>query len=280
VIALARAAAPLPREQPAFSRGGPVEIARVGTAAPVPGGEPPDAPELASRRLRLGVAFDEAFHFYYADTFASLEQEGFELVRFSPLRDGVLPEGLLGLYLGGGYPEVFAAALSDNETMRQSVSEFAASGRLVYAECGGLMYLSESIVTAGGKRHAMCGVLPCGTRMLEQRKALGYAEAELTEDSLWGACGAVARGHEFHYSELAGDPAGKDGWRRAYRIKRIRGGAREMEGFTNGMVLASYVHLHFASRPDMARRLHRRCAKWKRGQIYFSKPELHEQRKA
>lgn len=235
-------------------------LALARAAAPLPVGDRLAAPAPPAQRLRLGVAFDEAFHFYYADTFASLEQAGFELVRFSPLREGGLPEGLHGLYLGGGYPEAFAEALSANETMRRSVGEFAGSGRPVYAECGGLMYLSRWIALAGGERRAMCGVVPCGTRMLETRKALGYVEAQLTGDSLWGACGSVGRGHEFHYSELAGDPAGEAGWKCVYRIRRSRGGEEEREGFTNGTVLASYAHLHFAARPGMARWLHRRCA--------------------
>ncbi len=207
-------------------------IALARAAAPLPGGEQPAAPGLYGRRLRLGIACDEAFHFYYADTFAALEQAGFELVRFSPLREGALPEGLHALYLGGGYPEIFAAMLSANESMRRSVGEFAASGRPVYAECGGLMYLSRWIATSDGARHSMCGALPCGTRMLERRRALGYVEAELAEDSLWGASGSVARGHEFHYSELVGDPTGKDGWRRVYRLTRSRSGVRDMEGFS------------------------------------------------
>jgi cobyrinic acid a,c-diamide synthase len=206
------------------------------------------------------VAFDEAFHFYYADAFAALEQAGFEPVRFSPLRDAALPARLAGLYLGGGYPEAFADGLSANEAMRRSVRAFAAGGRPVYAECGGLMYLSQWIAGTGGGRREMCGVLPCGTRMLDRKRALGYVEAALTEDSLWGAAGSIARGHEFHYSELAGDPAGSAPWRRVYRISRPRGGDPEPEGFTNGTVLASYAHLHIASRPEMARRLYQRCA--------------------
>ncbi len=235
-------------------------IALARDAAPLLGLNRPAEPEPPVRRLRLGVAFDEAFHFYYADTFESLEHAGFELVRFSPLRDLRLPQELHGLYLGGGYPETFAEALSANEPMRRSIAEFAGSGRPVYAECGGLMYLSRWIAGAGGLRRAMCGVLPCGTRMLERRKALGYVEAELTEDSLWGAAGSVGRGHEFHYSELAGEPTGERGWRRVYRISRSRGGEQESEGFTNGTVLASYVHLHFAARPEMARWLYLKCS--------------------
>jgi cobyrinic acid a,c-diamide synthase len=122
------------------------------------------------------------------------------------------------------------------------------------------MYLSRWIERDGGARSPMCGLLPCGTRMLERRKALGYVEAELIEDSLWGVAGDVARGHEFHYSELVGDPAGEEGWRRICRLRRARGGQTELEGFGKGRVLASYAHLHFAGRPEMARRFHRVCA--------------------
>jgi cobyrinic acid a,c-diamide synthase len=236
VIALARAAAPLPL------------VAR------------PAAPPAAAGRLRLGVAADEAFHFYYADAFESLEQAGFDLVRFSPLRAASLPEGLHGLYLGGGYPESFAGELAANESMRRSIRAFAGEGRPIYAECGGLMYLSQWIAGPDGVRRPMCGVLPCGTRMLDRRRALGYVEVELAADTLWGAAGDVARGHEFHYSELEGDPTAAAGWRSVYRVRRGRGGTEEREGFTDGTVLASYAHLHLASRPGMARWLHRRCA--------------------
>jgi len=262
VIALARAAAPLSSgERPQTLQGfrAPPSPQTTVERGSVMRGMCQDKHESLTR-LRLGVAFDEAFHFYYADTFASLEQAGFELVRFSPLRERDLPVGLHGLYLGGGYPEAFAAALSANETMRRSVREFAESGRPVYAECGGLMYLSRWIMAAGGERSPMCEVLPCGTRMLDRRKALGYVEVELTADTLWGAAGSVGRGHEFHYSELAGDPAGEAGWKNVYRLRRNRGGEEEREGFTNGTVLASYIHLHFAARPAMARWLHSRCA--------------------
>ncbi|HEY6097795.1 MAG TPA: cobyrinate a,c-diamide synthase, partial [Anaeromyxobacter sp.] len=206
-------------------------LAAAGTAGPLAAAGTPGSAAPPARRLRLGVAFDEAFHFYYADTFDALERAGFELVRFSPLREERLPERLDGLYLGGGYPEAHAERLAANEPMRGSVRAFAGSGRPVYAECGGLMYLSRWIAGPAGAPRPMCGVLPCGTRMLERRKVLGYAQAELSEDSLWGPAGGVARGHEFHYSELAGDPAAAPGWRRAYRLTGGRGQEREPEGF-------------------------------------------------
>jgi cobyrinic acid a,c-diamide synthase len=220
--------------------------------------------EPRSRKpLKLALAFDEAFHFYYQDTLDAFEEAGFELARFSPIRDRGVPAGTGGLFLGGGYPEVFAADLAGNGEMLASIREAARSGMPVYAECGGLMYLSEEITDSDGKAHRMCGVLPLRTRMLEKRKALGYVEVELAADSLWGEKGATARGHEFHYSELNGDRGGADpAVERVYRVKLRRTGAVDAEGFQKGNVLASYAHLHLASRPETVRRFYRKCAEF------------------
>ena len=213
--------------------------------------------------LKLALAFDEAFHFYYQDALDALEEAGFELVRFSPIRDRRVPAGASGLFLGGGYPEIFASDLAANEEMLASVRNAARSGMPVYAECGGLMYLSEEITDSEARAHRMSGVLPLRTRMLERRKALGYVEVELAADSLWGEKGATARGHEFHYSELNGDRDGSDpAVEKVYRVKLRRTGAVDAEGFQKGNVLASYAHLHLASRPETVRRLYRKCAEF------------------
>jgi cobyrinic acid a,c-diamide synthase len=240
-------------------------------------------------QLRLGVAWDEAFHFYYADNLESLQDRGVEICRFSPLADAGLPPGLDGLYLGGGYPELYAARLAANHTMLCDVRAWAASGRPLYAECGGLMYLGRSLATRDGARHAMAGVLPVQIVMLDRLKTLGYVEVSLRADSLWGPAGAVCRGHEFHYSEIAessplpleegqgvraagvrGAPSPQpspatmlrmvpgggpdaEGWSPAYTVRRLRGEAAA-EGFARGNVLASYVHLHWASHPEAADR--------------------------
>jgi cobyrinic acid a,c-diamide synthase len=165
------------------------------------------------------------------------------------LADTRLPADLDGLYFGGGYPEVYAARLSDNAGMLADVREFAAAGGLVYAECGGLMYLGRGITTLDGVRHPLAGVLPIETAMLEKLKVLGYTEVAWTSDSLWAAAGEVARGHEFHYSQITAqdDPAG--GWQPAYTVCRRRS-APALEGLCQGRVLAGYVHLHWASRPQ------------------------------
>lgn len=217
-------------------------------------------PEPASSRGRLliGVARDAAFHFYYQDLFDALTVSGCDIVFFSPLTDRCLPEGLSGLYLGGGYPELHAEELAANAEMLTAIRAYAASGRPLYAECGGLMYLSRGI-EADGRFHPLLGLLPARTRMLPARKALGYLEATLTEDSLWGRRGDILRGHEFHYSELIDDPGSDPAWRKVYSLRRRRTDAVEAEGYQNGAILASYTHLHHASRPAAVARFLERC---------------------
>jgi cobyrinic acid a,c-diamide synthase len=200
-------------------------------------------------KLRLGIARDEAFHFYYADNLESLARAGVEWVPFSPLADVGLPGDLDGLYFGGGYPEVHAARLSANVGMLAAVREFAAAGGLVYAECGGLMYLGRRLTTLDGVRYPLAGVLPIETAMLEKLKVLGYTEVTWAADSLWGAAGETARGHEFHYSQITAQDGPADGWQPAYTVCRRRTSSA-LEGFCQGRVLAGYVHLHWASRPQ------------------------------
>ena len=137
----------------------------------------------------------------------------------------MLPEGLDGLYIGGGYPEEYAEALARNTTMLESVRRFAGEGKLVYAECGGLMYLAQGIECGDAARHKLVGLLPQWTRMLDRRKALSYVEVTLTRDSLFGKQGERLRGHEFHYSELLDHPIEDGGWNHPYSVKRRRSDA-------------------------------------------------------
>jgi cobyrinic acid a,c-diamide synthase len=139
--------------------------------------------------------------------------------------------------------------LADNRTMLADVRRFAGSGRPVYAECGGLMYLGRTLASVDGARHAMAGVLPIETAMLEKLKVLGYAEVAWAGPSLWGAAGQLGRGHEFHYSEITVGPEPADGWRPAYTVCRPRAEPAP-GGFLRDRVLAGYVHLHWAARPE------------------------------
>ena len=155
----------------------------------------PDRPVIA-------VARDAAFCFYYPDNLELLEKAGARLRFFSPVRGETLPETCSGAYLGGGYPELFAKAISENARFLESLREGAGLGMPIYAECGGLMTLSRFIDTIEGERYNMAGILPFGTRMLPRRKALGYTEVVLRRQCLLGGPGRVIRGHEFHYSEI------------------------------------------------------------------------------
>lgn len=207
---------------------------------------------VAGRPVTIGIASDAAFHFYYPDNLECLQAQGAQLVHFSPIRDSRLPAGLDALYLGGGYPEEYAADLARNGGMMESIRQFAAAGGAVYAECGGLMMLSQSIETLDGLIHPMAGLLPFRTRMCARRQSLGYTEVTLKGDTLWGPEGTRLRGHEFHYSEIVGAPTDAD-WKPAYQIQYRRDPKPVLAGAQRGRILAGYVHLHFASHPDAVR---------------------------
>jgi cobyrinic acid a,c-diamide synthase len=213
----------------------------------------PQIPKSPNPSIRLAIARDEAFHFYYPDNLEAFAAAGAELVNFSPIADARLPADLDGIYFGGGYPEVHAARLAANVSMLADVRQFAASGGAIYAECGGLMYLGQSLTALDGVRHAMAGVLPIETAMLDRLKSLGYVEVTLQQDSLWGPAGTVFRGHEFHYSEIKKPLSADAGWQTVYSVQHRSGEPAKPEGFQreNGRILASYVHGHFASHPRL-----------------------------
>ncbi|MHB9096199.1 MAG: cobyrinate a,c-diamide synthase [Syntrophales bacterium] len=215
-------------------------------------------PERPPARLKIGVARDAAFHFYYQDIFDALTATGCETLFFSPLADRRLPAGISGLYIGGGYPEAHARTLAANGGMLAAIRAYAATGRPLYAECGGLMYLSQGIEAEEGF-FPFLGILPARTRMLAGKKALGYVEITLTADSLWGRRGEVFRGHEFHYSELIGNPTADAAWRTVYALRRRRSGTIEAEGFQKGAILASYTHLAYASHPAAIEHFLQQC---------------------
>ncbi|MCL4503399.1 MAG: cobyrinate a,c-diamide synthase [Deltaproteobacteria bacterium] len=223
---------------------------------------PPAAPpEAAVPTVRLGVARDQAFCFYYPENLELLAGFGAELAPFSPLTDRELPENLQGIYLGGGYPELFAAKLAANEGLKRQIATQAAAGLPIYAECGGLMYLSQEIADLEGRCHAMAGVLPLKVRMLKRLKALGYREITLMANGLLGPAGTRARGHEFHYSEIVEETGNLP---RLYRLTARQGSETPPEGYYINNVLASYVHLHFGSNPEVARQLVVRCLEYQR----------------
>ena len=205
--------------------------------------EAPSLSEPSPAGVRIGVARDEAFCFYYRDNLEALEAAGAELVEFSPLHDPALPERLDGLYLGGGYPEVHAEQLVANAGLRAQIRGRIEAGMPVYAECGGLIYLCEAV-----DGQPLCGALSAEAQMLSKRKALGYRDVALSEAGPLGPAGTRVRGHEFHYSQLT-MPAHIE---RVYRVFDRKGRELEPEGYRVHNLLASYVHLHFGSAPQVA----------------------------
>lgn len=204
----------------------------------------PTAPvRAAGKPVRIGIARDAAFCFYYRDNLDRLEAAGAELVEFSPLTDAHLPEGLDGLLLGGGYPEAYAQQLEENRSLRSEIVEYAEAGLPVYAECGGLLYLCAALDGA-----EMTGLFPAAARMEKKRRALGYREVTLDKECLLGRAGETLRGHEFHYTDLQmPEEIG-----RVYRVRRADGKSQPDEGFVYNNCLGSYIHLHFASCPAVA----------------------------
>ena len=199
------------------------------------------------RMVRIGVAQDQAFCFYYTDNLEFLEAAGAELVNFSPLNDQVLPDVDM-LYLGGGYPELHGAALARNVTMRMAIRQFAEQGGTIYSECGGMMYLTQAIRDVAGTSYDMVGLFPAEMVMQKSELTLGYRTVELSRDCVLGASGTTVRGHEFHYSTMV--PKGLPNY--ACVLRDAQGNPKGQDGLSVGNTMALYTHLHFASRPQVA----------------------------
>jgi cobyrinic acid a,c-diamide synthase len=216
----------------------------------LPAVSPQPAMSKQVRTVRIAVAQDLAFCFYYPDNLERLEAEGAELVKFSPMNDQVLPDVDM-LYLGGGYPELHGERLAGNVTMRTAIRKFAEQGGTIYAECGGMMYLTQAIRDFAGALHEMVGLFPVEAVMRKPGLTLGYRTVELSHDCILGASGITARGHEFHYSTLV--PKGTLDY--ACILRDAQGELKGSDGLVIGNTLALYTHLHFASQPQMAKSL-------------------------
>ena len=206
--------------------------------------------EKQGRAVRIGVAQDQAFCFYYQDNLDLLEAEGAELVKFSPMSDRVLPDVDM-LYLGGGYPELHGDMLAGNVSMRTAIRQFAERGGTIYAECGGMMYLTRAIRDFAGTLHDMVGLFPAEAVMQKSSMTLGYRTMTCSRHCILGEAGVMGRGHEFHYSTLV--PRGPLDY--ACALHDARGDSKGSDGLVTGNTLALYTHVHFASRPQLARAL-------------------------
>ena len=222
---------------------------------------PQSAQQNARSSVRIGVARDEAFSFYYAASLAEREAHGAKIIAFSPLHDEALPE-VDGVLIGGGFPEMFAAQLAENASMRASLCRAAEEGMPIYAECGGYMYLMQLLIDFYGVEHAMAGIFPARARMTEKLQMVGYVEAEQTVDTVLGSAGLLLHGHEFHFSveeaERAADLV------RPFTFTKLRNGARYAAGCVYKNVLGSYLHLHFAGCQTAAENFVEACRRWGR----------------
>lgn len=211
----------------------------------------PSDTEPKKNKVRIGVARDRAFCFYYEDNLELLTEAGAVLVAFRPLSDEQLPDDIAGIYLGGGYPELYAERLTKNTAMLEAIRNWSLAGKPLYAECGGFMYLTEGIKDLDNRFHPMAGVYPVTSRMNKGRTSLGYRQATLTAPTLFGPVGTVMRGHEFHYSTI--DPMPTD-IIRAYQLADGQG-----EGYLINNTLGGYLHLHFGFHPQAAAHFIRNC---------------------
>ena len=205
------------------------------------------------RAPRIAVARDDAFCFYYADALRLLQHLGAELVEFSPLHDSCLPEGVSGIYLGGGYPELHARELSENSSMRESIAQAIRSGIPTIAECGGFMYLHEMLEDDQKDAYEQVGVVRGSSYKTNKLGRFGYIAIEAAHDGLLAREGEQLRAHEFHYwdSENVGD---------AFVARKPQSDRSWTCGFSTPTMYAGYPHLYLPGTPPSAVRFVEACA--------------------
>lgn len=211
------------------------------------------------KKVRLGVIQDAAFQFYYAENLEALQAAGAELIRINALDDSILPE-IDGLYIGGGFPETSAPQLAENHSFRESVLEAAKSGMPIYAECGGLIYLGESI-TLDDKTFPLCGVFPVKFGMSSKPQAHGYSIFTVDMDNPYYPKMTKVKGHEFRYStvlEWRGQEADL-----VFKMERGTGFAHGRDGLMYQNVVALYTHIHATGTGGWAEQFVRVCREWK-----------------
>jgi cobyrinic acid a,c-diamide synthase len=210
-------------------------------------------------RIKIAIASDRAFNFYYQDNLDILEELGAEVVFWSPMIEESLPEGVRGLYFGGGFPEVFAQELSENKLALYAVKTAIQQGIPTYAECGGLMYLCDRLVDFSCQTWQMVGILPT-TAVMSQSLTLGYRKTTALLDSCLLKAGNTICGHEFHRSALTHSPTDP--------LLAIKGfyesDSQLYEGWRFYNLHASYIHLHFGEHRSYLQRFLRNCANFNR----------------
>jgi cobyrinic acid a,c-diamide synthase len=192
----------------------------------------------------IAIAKDAAFNFYYEENLELLKARGAKLVYFSPLANEEVPKEANGVYIGGGFPEEYAEQLAQNEQAKESIRDAIERGLPTLAECGGFMYLTESIEKTTGEEFNMVGLIPGKVRMQTKLAALGYREVTGTTGNFLIGASEEAKGHEFHYSTYQSEKA-----QPAYETKGRFG--QKTEGYLQGNLVAGYTHFHFVSNPQL-----------------------------
>jgi cobyrinic acid a,c-diamide synthase len=223
--------------------------------------EKDDSAKSVEVRTRIGIADDEAFNFYYRDNIELLEANGAEVVPFSPIHDSGLPSNLHGMFFGGGFPEVYAKQLEGNQLMRGSIKKAIEDEIPVYAECGGLMYLVESIEDLESRPHRMIGILNSNAIMSGKLESLNYSVADVIRKNTLSDVGSTLRGHEFHYSKITDVPADA---KFAYEMKVGKGISERYDGWLQHNLLASYLHIHFGYDLHIAKNFADACERYGR----------------
>jgi cobyrinic acid a,c-diamide synthase len=231
------------------------KIIQIGSKIPSFGSIPKE--KNPKQKTTIAVARDESFNFYYQDNLDALQKEGAKIEFFSPVSDLEVPD-CDGIYIGGGFPEVMGDALEKNSRMQKNIKTLAESGMPIYAECGGLMYLTRSI-DYGSKKFKMVGLYDATTKMQKKLK-LNYTKASIVNDCLIAKTTSIIQGHEFHFSELESVP--KDS-KFAYDLSIGIGIKNQKDGLMQYNTLASYMHIHFAL-PGIARNFVQNCMKHSR----------------
>ena len=231
---------------------GLLELAQSAPPLEIP--EEQETPEVPAGVL--AVAWDEAFCFYYRENLELLKRCGLDIVKFSPLSDKRLPEGACGVYLGGGYPELYAQMLSENVSMRKALREAAEADMPILAECGGFLYLQQTLEDSQGKAWPMTGILDGAGYRTGWLQRFGYVTLHSLEDSAYLRSGEVVAAHEFHRWDctqngqacLAQKPESEKHWNCMV---------------CKGNLLAGFPHLYLPSCPQVARRFSDACRRWK-----------------
>lgn len=221
--------------------------------------------------VNIGVALDKAFNFYYQDNLDLLESLGANLIYFSPLYDKKLPDNLHGLYIGGGFPEIFPKELEENKEMRDEIKKKSLDGIPIYAECGGLMYLTKSISDFQGNKYEMVGVFDREASMTKRLQRFGYVYVNIKKSCAISTGDETVKAHEFHRSTL-NEVSGEN---YAYRVDKIRENELQKSwecGLVKDNTLGAYAHIHFYSNRALAENFINSCRSHKeKGEIEIEK---------